>query len=204
MIIERTIRVLPHIACSTSHIASLLSRELSVSQHDIRHVRILKRSIDARQRTVYVSLTLRVYINEEPSEDTYIPVSYPDVSSSPQVVVVGAGPGGLFAALRLIELGLRPVVIERGSDTSKRKRDIAAISTKGVVGSDSNYCFGEGGAGTFSDGKLYTRSNKRGDISSILKIFAHYGADKKILTDAHPHIGSGTTCKFIGSVVLSG
>ena len=190
MIIERTIRVLPHIACSTSHIASLLSRELSVSQHDIRHVRILKRSIDARQRTVYVSLTLRVYINEEPSEDTYIPVSYPDVSSSPQVVVVGAGPGGLFAALRLIELGLRPVVIERGKDVHERKLDLARIKREQRVDPESNYCFGEGGAGAYSDGKLYTRSKKRGPVDKILRVFCQHGAPLSILVDAHPHIGT--------------
>ena len=190
MIIERTIRVLPHIACSTSHIANLLSRELSVSQHDIRHVRILKRSIDARQRTVYVSLTLRVYINEEPSEDTYIPVSYPDVSSSPQVVVVGAGPGGLFAALRLIELGLRPVVIERGKDVHERKLDLARIKREQRVDPESNYCFGEGGAGAYSDGKLYTRSKKRGPVDKILRVFCQHGAPLSILVDAHPHIGT--------------
>lgn len=190
MIIERTIRVLPHIACSTSHIASLLSRELSVSQHDIRHVRILKRSIDARQRTVYVSLTLRVYINEEPSEDTYFPVSYPDVSSSPQVVVVGAGPGGLFAALRLIELGLRPVVIERGKDVHERKLDLARIKREQRVDPESNYCFGEGGAGAYSDGKLYTRSKKRGPVDKILRVFCQHGAPLSILADAHPHIGT--------------
>lgn len=190
MIIERTIRVLPHIACSTSHITSLLSKELSVSQQDIRHVRILKRSIDARQRRVFVSLTLRIYLNEDPSEDNYTPVSYPDVSSSQQVVVVGAGPGGLFAALRLIELGLRPVVIERGKDVHERKLDLARIKREQRVDPESNYCFGEGGAGAYSDGKLYTRSKKRGPVDKILRVFCQHGAPLSILVDAHPHIGT--------------
>ena len=153
-------------------------------------MRILKRSIDARQRTIFVNLTVRVYVNEMPEKLEYVPTVYNNVEGRPQVVVVGAGPGGLFAALRLIELGLRPVVIERGKDVRERKKDLARIGREQRVDSESNYSFGEGGAGAYSDGKLYTRSKKRGNTEKILNVFCQHGASTSILVDVHPHIGT--------------
>ena len=153
-------------------------------------IRVLKRSIDARQRTIFVNLKVRCYINEQPQQDEFQRTDYPDVTGRPQVIVVGAGPGGLFAALRLIELGLRPIVIERGKDVRERKKDLAQIAKIQQVDSESNYCFGEGGAGAYSDGKLYTRSKKRGSIEKILNVFCQHGASTNILADAHPHIGT--------------
>ena len=153
-------------------------------------IRVLKRSIDARQRTIYVNLTIRIYINEEPEELLFTPIEYHDVSDAPQVIVVGAGPGALFAALRLIELGLRPIVLERGKDVNERKKDLARIRPEQRVDPESNYSFGEGGAGAYSDGKLYTRSKKRGNSERILNIFVQHGASPNILVDAHPHIGT--------------
>jgi hypothetical protein len=160
-------------------------------------VRILKRSIDARQRQIYVNLKVRVYINEQPSDDEYQHTEYPNVEGKPQVIVVGAGPGGLFAALRLIELGLRPIVLERGKDVHERKKDLANITRTQQVDSESNYCFGEGGAGAYSDGKLYTRSKKRGNTDKILNVFCQHGASTAILADAHPHIGTDRLPKVI-------
>ena len=152
MINEYQIRVLPEIAAQTDRLSRYIADEYGVREQDICGVRILKRSIDARQRTIYVNLKVRVYVNEQPADDEYVHVDYPDVSEKPQVVVVGAGPGGLFAALRLIELGLRPIVLERGKDVHERKKDLAQISRTQMVDGESNYCFGEGGAGAYSDG----------------------------------------------------
>ena len=150
----------------------------------------MKRSIDARQRTIFVNLKVRAYINEMPQDDQYVHTEYPDVSSRPRVIVVGEGPGGLFASLRLIELGYRPVVLERGKDVRERKKDLSNITKTQKVDSESNYCFGEGGAGAYSDGKLYTRSKKRGSVDKILNVFCQHGANTNILADAHPHIGT--------------
>ena len=158
---------------------------------------MLRRSIDARQRTIFVNLKVRVYINEMPQDDAYQHIDYPNVTGRPQVVVVGAGPGGLFAALRLIELGFRPIVIERGKDVHERKKDLANIARTHQVDGESNYCFGEGGAGAYSDGKLYTRSKKRGNIEMILNVFCQHGASTSILADAHPHIGTDKLPKVI-------
>ncbi len=156
----------------------------------IKGVRILKRSVDARQRTIYVNLKVRVYVDEQPDDDAFVRTIYPNVDKGRQVVVVGAGPGGLFAALRLIELGMRPVVIERGKNVHERKKDLADITRTQTVDEESNYCFGEGGAGAYSDGKLYTRSKKRGNTEKILNVFCQHGASTAILADAHPHIGT--------------
>ena len=153
-------------------------------------MRVLKRSIDARHRTIYVNLSVRVYLKEMPTDEPFEHVDYPDVSLRPQAIVVGAGPGGLFAALKLIELGLRPVVLERGKDVHARKRDLALITKTQQIDPESNYCFGEGGAGAYSDGKLYTRSKKRGSVEKILNVFCQHGASTSILSDAHPHIGT--------------
>jgi uncharacterized FAD-dependent dehydrogenase len=190
MIQEYQLRVQPEIAADSDRLKKYLSKEKGLSTKDINATRILKRSIDARQRTIFVNLKVRVYLNEKPTEDEFKHTIYNKVEDKPQVIVVGAGPGGLFAALHLIELGLRPIVIERGKDVHERKKDIARISTQQTVDSESNYSFGEGGAGAYSDGKLYTRSKKRGNVDKILNVFCQHGASTAILIDAHPHIGT--------------
>ena len=187
---EYQIRVQPHVAANEQALRSWLANEYGFDVRTLTAVRILRRSIDARQRTIFVNLKVRCYINEQPQQDEYVQTVYPDVSSAPQAIVVGAGPGGLFAALRLIELGIRPIVLERGKDVRERKRDLAQISKTQQVDAESNYCFGEGGAGAYSDGKLYTRSKKRGSIEKILNVFCQHGASTNILADAHPHIGT--------------
>ena len=190
MINEYQLRLLPQQAANETTIREFVSREKGLDVRTITCVRVLRRSIDARQRTVYMNLKVRVYINEEPAGDEYERTEYRDVSSGRQVIVVGAGPGGLFAALRLIELGLKPIVIERGKDVRERKKDLALITKTQKVDPESNYCFGEGGAGAYSDGKLYTRSKKRGNTRKILNVFCQHGASTAILADAHPHIGT--------------
>ena len=187
---EYQIRVQPHVAANEQALRSYLADEYGFDVRTVTAVRILRRSIDARQRTIFVNLKVRVYINEQPQADEYVHTDYPDVSNRPQVIVVGAGPGGLFAALRLIELGLRPIVLERGKNVHERKKDLAKIAKTQQVDAESNYCFGEGGAGAYSDGKLYTRSKKRGSIEKILNVFCQHGASTNILADAHPHIGT--------------
>ena len=194
---EYQIRVLPQVAANEQQLKAWLADEYGFDVRTCNSVRILKRSIDARQRTILVNLKVRVYINEMPADDEYVHTEYGDVSQRPQVIVVGAGPGGLFAALRLIELGFRPVVLERGKNVHDRKKDLAAISRTQQVDSESNYCFGEGGAGAYSDGKLYTRSKKRGNIDKILNVFCQHGASTAILADAHPHIGTDRLPKVI-------
>lgn len=190
MIHEYQLRVIPEVAASEQQLRAFLSRDKGLNPRDINAVRIVKRSIDARQRTIVVNLTVRVYVNELPAKNEYLPMEYKSVEGCPQVVVVGAGPGGLFAALRLIELGLRPIVVERGKDVRERKKDLARITREQCVDAESNYSFGEGGAGAYSDGKLYTRSKKRGNIEKILRVFCQHGASPSILVDAHPHIGT--------------
>jgi uncharacterized FAD-dependent dehydrogenase len=187
---EYQVRVQPQVAANEQVLRSWLADEYGFDVRTITAVRILRRSIDARQRTIFVNLKVRVFINEQPADDEYVHTDYPDVSERPQVVVVGAGPGGLFAALHLIELGLRPIVLERGKDVHERKKDLAQIAKTQQVDAESNYCFGEGGAGAYSDGKLYTRSKKRGSIEKILNVFCQHGASTNILADAHPHIGT--------------
>ena len=190
MIDEIQIRVVPQVASSEENIIKYCSREKGIDQRTINAIRILKRSIDARQRQVFVNLTVRLYINEEPEDLAYVPTTYPNVEKKQAVIVVGAGPAGYFAALRLIELGLRPIVLERGKDVHERKKDLALIKSAQAVDAESNYCFGEGGAGAYSDGKLYTRSKKRGNVEKILNVFCQFGASTAILYDAHPHIGT--------------
>jgi hypothetical protein len=189
MIKEIQLVVSPQTASEDSPLRKAIAKNLSISPEDITSYRILKKSTDARQRDIKINLKLSVYLGETPADLEY-PFHYRNVSDKKKVVVVGSGPAGLFAALRLIELGLQPIVIERGKDVSTRKRDIALISREQQINPESNYCFGEGGAGTFSDGKLYTRSNKRGSTDRILQILYSHGADKSILYESHPHIGT--------------
>ena len=190
MIEEYQIRILPEQAASEEGIKRYLAKEKGVDVRTLNQVRVLKRSIDARQRTIFVNLKVRAYINEFPQDDQYVHTEYPDVSSKPCVIVVGEGPGGLFASLKLIEFGYRPVVLERGKDVRERKKDLSNITKTQKVDGESNYCFGEGGAGAYSDGKLYTRSKKRGSVDKILNVFCQHGANTNILADAHPHIGT--------------
>ena len=194
---EYQIRVVPEVAAQEDRLKAYLADEQGIDVRTINGVRILKRSIDARQRQIYVNLKVRVYVNEQPHDDEYQRTEYPNVEGKPQVIVVGAGPGGLFAALRLIELGLRPIVLERGKDVHERKKDLALITKTQKVDAESNYCFGEGGAGAYSDGKLYTRSKKRGNTDKILNVFCQHGASTAILADAHPHIGTDRLPKVI-------
>ena len=190
MIQEYQIRVLPEQAANEQNIKLFISKDKGIDARTIKAIRVLKRSIDARQRTIYVNLKVRLYINELPQDEEFVRTIYNNVEGKPQVIVVGAGPGGLFAALRLIEQGLRPIVVERGKNVRDRKVDIARISREHKVDSESNYSFGEGGAGAYSDGKLYTRSKKRGNVDKILNVFCQHGASTSILVDAHPHIGT--------------
>ena len=194
---EYQMRVEPQVAAQEDMLRRRIADEQGIDERTIYGVRILRRSIDARQRQIWVNLTVRVYVNEQPQDDAYQHTDYPNVEGRPQVIVVGAGPGGLFAALRLIELGLRPVVLERGKNVHERKKDLANITKTQKVDAESNYCFGEGGAGAYSDGKLYTRSKKRGNIEKILNVFCQHGASTSILADAHPHIGTDKLPKVI-------
>lgn len=191
MLKEISLRLTPEIAYEPERLADNVAHELKVDRRRIVRLDMLRRSIDARQRQVYVNLTLRVHIDAvDNSVVDFVRPVYGDVSAAPQVVIVGAGPAGLFAALRLIECGLRPLVLERGKDVDSRRRDLAKISRDQVIDPESNYCFGEGGAGAYSDGKLYTRSKKRGPVDKVLQTFVAHGAKPEILADAHPHIGT--------------
>ena len=197
MIHEYDIRVLPKVASKESYLKDFISKEKGIAANKINAVQILRRSIDARSRTVFMQLKVRVFVDENPTLVTLINNNYHDVSKCKQAVVVGAGPAGLFAALRLIELGVKPIVLERGKDVHARRVDIAQISRQHKVDPESNYSFGEGGAGAYSDGKLYTRSKKKGDVNRILQIFCIHGANPNILVDVHPHIGTDKLPKVI-------
>ncbi len=190
MIKEIQVRVLPQVAQDEEKLIAQLAKSDKFDVRAVRAIRILKRSIDARQRQVMINLKVRVYINEQPKDDQIQKIAFGDVSGAAQAIVVGAGPAGLFAALRLIELGIKPILVERGKNVRDRKRDLAKISREHIIDPESNYSFGEGGAGAYSDGKLYTRSKKRGSVDRILNLLCQYGADVSILADAHPHIGT--------------
>lgn len=200
MVREYNLRVLPQIAASESSLKHFVCQEKGLDGKSVKAIQIVKRSIDARQRTIYFQLQVRVFINEEPQEQKGEQIIYQDVSNKPQVIVVGAGPAGLFAALRLIELGRRPIVVERGKNVSERKRDLATAVRTHHIHPESNYCFGEGGAGAYSDGKLYTRSKKRGNVQRILQIFHQFGASENILVEAHPHIGTDRLPRIISKM----
>ncbi len=184
------LRVSPEIAAKDDLLRKEVSRHASIPREDISHVEVLKRSIDARQKEVKINLMVDVFVSEPFRREQFELPDYKDVSKNEEVIIIGAGPAGLFAALRCIEGGLRPLIIERGKDVRSRRRDLKALNIEHIVNEDSNYCFGEGGAGTYSDGKLYTRSKKRGDVNRILKLLVAFGATKEILVDAHPHIGT--------------
>ncbi len=192
-----SLRLYPSVAAQDAELRKYIARELGVNPKSVTAVKVRKRSIDARQRTIYVNLTVDAYVNEEPPTLDFSPIEYPNVEGAAPVIVVGAGPGGLFAALRLIELGKRPIVLERGKDVHERRKDIARISREHLVDSESNYSFGEGGAGAYSDGKLFTRSKKRGNVDKILRVFCQHGASTDILVDAHPHIGTDRLPRII-------
>ena len=193
-----TLQVTPAEAENPEHLSAYIAATVSAKRTAVSGFHILKKSIDARGRQVRINLTLRAFIDEPFHDRTVQQISYPDVShADEQVIVVGAGPCGLFAALRLIENGIRPVILERGKDVRARRRDLAMLNKEGIVNGESNYCFGEGGAGTYSDGKLYTRSNKRGSIDRILNLFVQFGADERILYEAHPHIGTNKLPQII-------
>ena len=190
MVKELQIRVAPQVAATESLLKNYIADECAIDARTIKGMRILKRSVDARQRNIFVNMKVRVYVNENPQDDEYVHTEYQNVAGKKAVVVVGEGPGGLFSALRLIERGYMPIVIERGKNVRDRKRDLSQITKTQQVDPESNYCFGEGGAGAYSDGKLYTRSKKRGDTEKILNVFCQHGASTAILADAHPHIGT--------------
>lgn len=197
MIKEIDIRVDPQNAFDEERTKQFLAKDKGLDVRTISKVRVLKKSIDARHRDIFVNLKVRLYINEMPHDDGFLRTDYHNVADKPQVVIVGAGPAGLFAALRLIELGFRPIILERGKNVHDRKKDLANITKTQKVDSESNYCFGEGGAGAYSDGKLFTRSKKRGSVEKILNIFCQHGASTNILSDAHPHIGTDKLPKVI-------
>ncbi|HZY38099.1 MAG TPA: NAD(P)/FAD-dependent oxidoreductase [Mucilaginibacter sp.] len=177
----------------------LSASALNISPQKISAIKILKRSIDARGRKVVYRMQVQVFVDEVYVPETFI-INYPDVKTAKPVIIIGAGPAGLFAALRCIELGLKPIILERGKDVKRRRRDLANINKQGLVNPESNYCFGEGGAGTYSDGKLYTRSTKRGDVNAMLKTFVTHGATDDILVDARPHIGTNKLPQIITSI----
>jgi uncharacterized FAD-dependent dehydrogenase len=198
---EISLQTSPETAANEALLKAYLARHIQIPEKEIAHIVILKRSIDARQKAIKINLKVNVFLAGEPFAEGKIDFpDYPDVSNAQEVIVVGAGPAGLFAALQLIEFGLRPIVVERGKDVRGRRRDLKAINQDGIVNPDSNYCFGEGGAGTYSDGKLYTRSKKRGDVDRILKLFVAFGASPDILIEAHPHIGTNKLPKIIADM----
>lgn len=198
---ELLIQVSPEMANNEQMLYQHVSKLVQTSVSDLQKIVILKRSIDARQKAIKFNLKLNIYYKDEVFTESKIELpNYPNVTNKQEIIVVGAGPAGLFAALQLIELGLKPIVLERGKDVRGRRRDLKAINVDGIVNADSNYCFGEGGAGTYSDGKLYTRSKKRGDVDRILQLLVAFGATEEILVEAHPHIGTNKLPQIIQDI----
>ena len=194
------IRLSPQEAANEQKLKSAVARHGGIPQKDISYIDILKRSIDARQRAIKINLKLDVYVNQEFTKEKIVLPEYPNVKNKEEIIIVGAGPAGLFAALRFVELGFKPIIIERGKDVRTRRRDLKALNIEHIVNEDSNYCFGEGGAGTYSDGKLYTRSKKRGDVDRILKLLVGFGANPEIMVEAHPHIGTNKLPAIIADI----
>ena len=198
---EYQFQVSPEVAANENLLNQHVAKQFQISPKDIQKTVVIKRSIDARQKAIKVNIKAKVYfIGEIFEENSFQLPDYKNVSNAQEVIIVGAGPAGLFAALQLIELGLKPIVIERGKDVRGRRRDLKAINVDHIVNEDSNYCFGEGGAGTYSDGKLYTRSKKRGDVDRILELFVAFGATQEILVEAHPHIGTNKLPQIIQDI----
>jgi len=193
--------ILPTEANSELHLKRLIAAACAVPFSSVTGFSIIKRSIDARRKQVKVLLQLHIFIDEPFQTRELIHFNFKDVRNADQrVIIVGAGPAGLFAALKFLESGIKPILVERGKDVKSRRRDLAILNKQGIINPESNYCFGEGGAGTYSDGKLYTRSSKRGDVSRILNLFVHFGADEKILYEAHPHIGTNKLPNIITAI----
>ena len=192
--------MLPEIASTQELLKKIIAKQMNIPQGDIKHIEILKRSIDARQKTTKINLKVSIYVKEEFVQKVEDYPEYQDVSGKDEVIVIGAGPAGLFAALKLIEKGKKPIVLERGKDVRSRRRDLVNLTKNHIVSKDSNYCFGEGGAGTFSDGKLYTRSKKRGDVNKILDVLVRHGATPNIRVNSHPHIGTNKLPKIIQTI----
>jgi len=187
----------PATAASDTALKELIQTELSLNKSDQFSYKIIKRSIDARGRKIKINLSISVFINEVPKTES-VQMEYKDVGKAKKTChIIGAGPAGLFAALRMLELGIKPIIFERGKDVKARRRDLAKLNKEQIVNPESNYCFGEGGAGTYSDGKLYTRSGKRGSTEKILKTFVYHGASDEIMVDAHPHIGTNKLPQLI-------
>src|SRR5688572_7259191 len=196
-----SLKVLPSEAVDHNLIHNMIAKSCSVLPDQVTGFNLLKQSIDARGKLTWFHLTIQVFIDEPFQSISLVPLKLKDVHHSKhKVLIIGAGPAGLFAALHLIELGIKPIIIERGKDIRARRRDLAAINKEGIINPESNYCFGEGGAGTYSDGKLYTRSTKRGDVFRVLSMLVHFGAKKNILYEAHPHIGTNKLPQIISSM----
>ena len=197
---EQQIRVLPEVAGEAHLLEEYIIDKEGLAPEDLHHIQVLRRSIDARSRQAYYNLKIRLYIGEDFEEEEISLPHYPNVSNAEEVIIIGAGPAGLFAALELLENGLKPVILERGKNAKDRIQDLKGINVDHIVNEDSNYCFGEGGAGTYSDGKLYTRSKKRGDVRKVLELLVGFGAVKNILVEAHPHIGTNKLPKIIANM----
>jgi uncharacterized protein len=196
-----TLKLLPAEAASDNIVKEYIAKTLGKTLSDINGYQVQKKSMDARSKQIWIHLTVRAFVNEPIEKETIPIVNFQNVSTaSHRVIIIGAGPCGLFAALQLIEKGIQPIILERGKDVRSRRRDLAVLNKTGVVNPESNYCFGEGGAGTYSDGKLYTRSNKRGDINRILNLLVQFGADPNILVEAHPHIGTNKLPAIITAI----
>src|SRR6188472_2000818 len=198
---QLTLKVKPSEAADDNYLKKIVAVETGCKASDITGYTILRKSIDARSRQVYVNLSIETFIKEPYHHRLFNKINFGDVSHSrKRVIIIGAGPAGLFAALQLIEKGVKPIILERGKDVKSRRRDLAVLNKEGIINPESNYCFGEGGAGTYSDGKLYTRATKRGDVTDVLETLALHGAPVDILTDARPHIGSNLLPKVVTSI----
>src|SRR5580765_5005058 len=198
---QLTLKVKPSEAADDNYLKKIVAAEVGCAPSEVTGYTMLKRSIDARSRHVFINLSIEAFINEPYHRRQFNKIHFGDVShAEKKTIIVGAGPAGLFAALRLIELGIKPIILERGKDVKSRRRDLAVLNKEGIINPESNYCFGEGGAGTYSDGKLYTRSTKRGDVTRILNLLVQFGADEKILYEAHPHIGTNKLPQIITAI----